>query len=316
MKILNLDQAKWITKLAVTKLANYLEENQIHHVVLGISGGLDSAVMAAIGLRSIKLLKTQGYECGYTFDFIGVESSPSDLKKARILAQELGFELNEYDYTEWYRQSPIRQAKHQSSPRLRVANGNLKCRIRLLHLYDRAQLFGGIVLDTDDLSELLMGFWTKHGDVGDVKVLQYLTKEEVRDLGEVLGVPAVILESAPGDGLGVTDTNQAKDQLKMDYLKTDYVMSCLIGCGLDYNGDMSQLSKPMIIAAINQIALEINEPVENLFHVARQSLRTAYKRKYGDDVAILLEDRHEMGLPELGELAFNEVYLQAINDSV
>ena len=231
MKILNLDQAKWITKLAVTKLANYLEENNIHHIVLGVSGGLDSAVMAALGLRAIQNLRSRGYECGYTFDFIGIESNRSDLKKARELSQELGFVLNEFDYTDWYRQSPIRQQVHSTSPRLRVANGNLKCRIRLLHLYDRAQLFGGIVLDTDDLSELLMGFWTKHGDVGDVKVLQYLTKEEVRDLGEVWGVTAEILESAPGDGLGVTDTNQAKDQLKMDYLKTDYVMSRLIGCG-------------------------------------------------------------------------------------
>ncbi|NCS68110.1 hypothetical protein GW777_07070 [Candidatus Peregrinibacteria bacterium] len=41
----------------------------------------------------------------------------------------------------------------------------------MLHLYDRAQLCGGIVLDTDDQSELLMGFWTKHGDVGDISQL-------------------------------------------------------------------------------------------------------------------------------------------------
>ncbi|KKT28603.1 MAG: NH(3)-dependent NAD(+) synthetase [Candidatus Collierbacteria bacterium GW2011_GWC2_44_18] len=315
MKILTLNQASLITKLAVTKLAQYLKKNGLHHIVLGISGGLDSAVMAAIGLRAIKLLKTQGYECGYTFDFIGIESNPNDLKKARILAQELGFELNEYDYTDWYRQSPIRQNEHHNSPRLRVANGNLKCRIRLLHLYDRAQLLGGIVLDTDDLSELLMGFWTKHGDVGDVKVIQYLTKEEVRDLGEILDIPAVILESAPGDGLGVTDTNQAKDQLKMDYLKTDYVMSRLIGSGLDYNGETSQLSSHFLVGVINQIASEIHEPTENVFHVARQSLKTAFKRKYGDDVAILLEDRKEMGLPELGYLSFNEIYLEAITRS-
>ena len=127
----------------------------------------------------------------------------------------------------------------------------------------------------------------------------------------MLEIPAIILKSAPGDGLGVTDTNQAKDQLKMDYLKTDYVMSRLVEEGLDYNGNISQLSEPHIVVVMDQIALEIHEPVENVIHVAKQSLKTAYKRKYGDDVAILLEDRTEMGLPVLGSEDFNRLYLEA-----
>jgi NAD+ synthase len=315
MRILTLNQASLITKLAVTKLADYIKKGNIKNLVLGISGGLDSAVMAAVGLRATHLLKSRGYECGYTFDFIGIESDPNDLKKARILAQELGFDLNEYGYTEWYRQSPIRQAKHKSSARLRVANGNLKCRIRLLHLYDRAQLTGGIVLDTDDLSEYLMGFWTKHGDVGDVKVIQLLTKEEVRDLGEVLEVPAVILESPPGDGLGVTDTNQAKDQLKMDYLKTDYTISRMMYYGLDINGDYNQKEFDYLYTEqIQIIAKEINEPVENVRHVVEQSLKTAFKR-VGDEAVILLPSRTEMHLPELGTFDFERLYLRAITES-
>lgn len=315
MKILTLDQATKIDHLAVTRLAEYINKYRIRHLVLGISGGLDSAVMAVIGLKAIRLLSDKGYACAPIYDFIGVESDPKDLKKARILASEEDFSLGIYNYTEWYRSSPIRQTAHSVLNNIRVANGNLKCRIRMLHLYDRAQLMNGIVLDTDDLSELLMGFWTKHGDVGDIKVIQQLTKEEVRDLGEFYHITRHILDSAPGDGLGVTDTNRASDQLGMSYLKTDFVMSYLVRMGLNYNGDPSQLENEHIKYYIAELAAAIDEPVEAVTHVAEQSLKTAFKRVYGDDVPSLLPSRFELGLPEVGSENFEEIYLAAIKKS-
>ena len=315
MKILNYRQARKIEDMAVTDLAKYIKTAGLKTIVLGISGGLDSAVMAILGLKTINKLQKEGYQCAHIYDFIGVESHSDDLKKARVLSHEFGFDLSEYDYTEWYRQSPIRLNSHTDQWKIRVANGNLKCRIRMLHLYDRAQLFGGIVLDTDDFSELLMGFWTRHGDEGDVKIIQYLTKDEVRDLGEYLGISKLILEAAPGDGLGVTDTNMAKDQLKMDYLKTDYIVSHLSQSGLNYNGDISLLQTQRCLRIIKEIAEEISESVENVTHVVKQALNTAFKRKYGDNVAILLSSRTKLGLPELGTPIFNKLYLEAIKKS-
>lgn len=316
MKILNPRQTRKITEMAVTEMAKYIKDAGIKTIVLGISGGLDSAVMAVLGLRTIDKLRADNYECSYIYDFLDIESQPDDLKKARVLAHECGFELGEHDYTDWYRQSPIRLSPHLELPKVRVAKGNLKCRIRMLHLYDRAQLYDGIVLDTDDLSELLMGFWTRHGDVGDIKVIQHLTKDEVRDLGEYLGITKLILGSAPGDGLGVTDTNLASDQLRMDYLKIDYIMSRLVHIGFDYNGSRLQLKINKYTLLMAEIAKEIKEPLENVLHVAGQSLRTAHKRKYGDDVANLLPNRSEMGLAKFGSGDFNSLYSFAIKKSL
>lgn len=314
MKILNPRRARSILNLATHSLAAYTKENNLKTLVLGISGGLDSAVMAVIALQAIERLRYTGYQANYIFDFIGVESQPDDLTKARFLAHEIGFELGEHDYTSWYQDSPIRAESHRQNPRIRVAAGNLKCRLRMLHLYDRAQLFDGVVLDTDDLSEKLMGFWTRHGDVGDVKVIQSLTKEEVRDLGELLGISRLILDADPGDGLGVTDTNRAKDQLKMDYLKTDFVISRLMSEGFKINGSLAQLTEKRFLFFINQISQEIQESSVDVLHVATQSLKTAFKRKYGDDVLNLLPERTNMGLPLLGSVNFNRQYLDAINN--
>lgn len=315
MKILTETQVTNFVTTAVGRLAYYIRKANIKNLVLGISGGRDSAIMLVIGLEAIKFLRRESYECGYIYDFIGVESDPNDLLKARLLAEEFDFKLNEYDYTDWYRQSPIRDASHLSLTKIRVANGNLKCRIRMLHLYDRAQLYNGIVLDTDDLSELLMGFWTRHGDVGDVKVLQFITKEELGDIGEFMRIPSLILDSAPGDGLGVTDTNKAKDQLKMDYLKSDYVLSRLIQNNFNYNGSFSQIEDEKYVQLMVVIATEIDEPIENVLHVVKQSLSTSFKRIHGDDVANLIPNRREIGFPEIGTTEFNEIYLKAIKSS-
>ena len=311
MKILTPKRAKKITGMAANELAKYLKRDGLRTIVLGISGGLDSAVMAAIGLDAIDQLKKEGYDCDYLYTFIDIESNPDDLRKARVLANELGFVLIEKDQTGWYQHYPNRIIGPQTHAE-RVHNANIKCRLRMIFLYSQAGDSKGIVLDTDDLSEHFMGFWTLHGDVGDVKVIQLLTKEEVRDLGEYLGITKLILDSAPGDGLGVTATNKASDQLGLDYLKIDYVMSRLIQKGFDINGAMSQLETESFLALFDQIADEISEPVEKILHVVRQSLRTSSKRKYGENVAVLLPKRTDLGLPNPGTDTFNRIYLKAI----
>lgn len=130
-----------------------------------------------------------------------------------------------------------------------------------------------------------------------------------------MDISKIILEAAPGDGLGVTDTNRAKDQLRMDYLKTDYIVSRLYQEGLNYNGDISLIKTQRCRKIIDLIAGEITESVENVTHVVRQTLGTAFKRKYGDDVINLLPQRGNMGLPNLGSENFRREYLAAINKS-
>jgi NH3-dependent NAD+ synthetase len=184
----------------------------------------------------------------------------------------------------------------------------------ILHMH-LAQLFGGVYLDTDDLSEWLMGFWTRHGDEGDIKTLQQLTKDEVYDLGAFMGIPASILNAPPGDGLKVTATSAATDQLGMNYMRCDYVMSRFVFAGFDLNGHKSQLNKRQVRKLIAEIAIEIDQPAEKVTGVIRQALNTAFKRKYGESVIELLPDREELGLPKFATAEFNARYLRAIKKS-
>lgn len=101
MKILNPRRARTILNLAVQSLVSYLKDNNLKTIVLGISGGLDSAVMAIIGLKAVEALLQDGHSTQYIYDYIGIESQPEDLQKARLLSHEAGFELGEYDYSEW-----------------------------------------------------------------------------------------------------------------------------------------------------------------------------------------------------------------------
>jgi len=170
----------------------------------------------------------------------------------------------------------------------------------MITLYHFAQLNGGVVLDTDDLSEEFMGFWTKHGDEGDIKVIQKLTKDEVYDLAEYLGVPSSILESPPGDGLGVTANNQASDQLGLPYTYIDYIISRFLQNGFDTEGSFEQLRCDKYRQLIDSVAKEISKPIEAVEKILYQSLKTGFKRRYGENVANLLPNRLEMGLPVIG----------------
>jgi NAD+ synthase len=312
MKVLNQKQCKKFVDLAIGRLAEYIRDAGIKGVTLGISGGIDSAVMGVIGLKTCEKLKSEGYDCGYKYIFLDCESDPGDYERAKELAKKFKFELNHMDLTDWFKASPLIEEIPKGHPRERFALGNIKCRLRMISLYHFDQIHGFIYLDTDDLSEELMGFWTLHGDVGRVKVMQHITKSEVYDVAEYLGVPEVILKNRPGDGLGVTAGNQAVDILQLDYIYIEYLMSRFISAGFDPNGFFDQLEEERFQKLAQKVAKEIDKPLEKVTHVLEHCLGTAFKRRYGDNVCHLLPDRKEFGFPEFGTKEFDKVYLKAI----
>lgn len=315
MKILTKTQCKKFVNLAVERLANYIRDSGLKGVTLGISGGIDSAVMAVVGLKTCEKLKSEGYDCSYKYVFLDCESDPGDYERAKALAKKFNFKLDHLDLTSWFKASPLINEIPEGHPRAKYALGNIKCRLRMISFYHFDQIHSYIYLDTDDLSEELMGFWTIHGDVGMVKVIQHITKTEVYDVAEYLGVPETILRNKPGDGLGITAGNQAVDILGLDYIYIEYVISRFVGNGLDPNGWSDQLESEKFIKLTEKVAQEIGQPVEKVDHILRHCLGTAFKRRYGDNVCHLLPDRKEFGFPEFGTKEFDKVYLKAIRRS-
>ncbi|MBI3577671.1 NAD(+) synthase [Candidatus Gottesmanbacteria bacterium] len=312
MNILNKTDCEKFLDLAVKRTAKYLKDNNLNGITTGISGGIDSAVTAIIGLKALELLKKLGYKATYTYLFLDCDSDPYDLKKAEALAAKFKFDVEYVDLNDWYKSSPLLKRIPPGHSREKIAQGNIKARLRMITLYHTAQIHGYIYLDTDDISEEWMGFWTKHGDEGDLKILQHVTKTELYDIGEYLGIPKIILDSKPGDGLKVTPGSLAQHQLGLDYVYIEYIMSRFIGKGFDYDGPMKQLNSKKYQKLMTDVAKEMKRSREEVTNILMQSLKTAYKRKYGDNVCHLLPRRSEFGFLEVGTEKFNKKYLEAI----
>lgn len=199
-------------------LLDYLRASNLKMYVMGLSGGIDSSFLAALlHHRGIPYL---GF-C-LPIDTNTPEETRRGLDVARAYASVgQGTSYDHFqDFTLLYRQisSTFASVCPHSSP---VAEGNLKARTRMLFLYHMAQLHGGCVLSTDQLDELLTGFWTLHGDVGDVSPIQLVPKSVEYELARMLCArlddPAPLqaaIEAVPTDGLGISRSDL--DQLEVE----------------------------------------------------------------------------------------------------
>ncbi|MGE5528462.1 MAG: NAD(+) synthase [Patescibacteria group bacterium] len=172
-------------------------------VVFGMSGGLDSAVVAGLCRRCFAD-RARGL-------FLDCESDPADLADAEAAAEAVGLPLLRLDLTQVYR-GLLQAAFGPDAWALpRVVTANVKSRLRMVTLYAWANKLNYLVVGTGNLDELTVGYFTKYGDSGvDLLPLGALTKGRVRELGRALGLPARVLDKPPSAGLwpGQTDERE------------------------------------------------------------------------------------------------------------
>ena len=214
----------------VGELIDYRTLYKLSDVVIGISGGIDSALTAA-------LFKEAGWNV--TGVLMPIHQNPEETERGKELCDTLGIDHIIRDLTPLYENAMENMADDHLAIgsddfHSKARRGNVRARLRMITLYDLASAKGGIVGSTDNFSELAAGFWTLHGDVGDVAPIQSLTKSwEVPALAELLGVPQSIVEAVPTDGLGIA--NGDEDQFGFSYLEFDIALLGLIGGGIDLN---------------------------------------------------------------------------------
>ena len=200
-------KASWSLLTALgDSLEQYLHQSGRAMYVLGLSGGIDSSFLAALlHSRSIPFL-------GFCLPLPGISEEESrravQVAKTYICLPSAIVHSPVQDFSALYTEISQNFAAivPASSP---VAEGNLKARLRMMFLYHCAQVYGGCVLGTDQLDELLTGFWTLHGDVGDVSPIQLFPKSTEYELARLLCAqlanPAPLqaaIEAVPSDGLG------------------------------------------------------------------------------------------------------------------
>lgn len=215
-----------ITELAeslIDSLADYRTQYQVNNVFVGMSGGIDSAVTAALFMRA-------GYRVYGVV--MPIQQNPEETARGLEACEALGLTTIHCELTDEY--LDILARKTQTDPGISVhehksavRRGNIRARLRMINLYDLASKHGGLVASTDNFSELAAGFWTLHGDVGDVAPIQSLSKSwEVPALAEHLGVPQSIIDAVPTDGLGIA--NGDEDQFGFSYLEFDIALFSLL----------------------------------------------------------------------------------------
>ncbi len=178
--------------------------------VVGLSGGIDSATVAALAKRA---LGDEVYGV-----IMPCESDPADAEDARVAAEALGVSYRVVDLGPAFQVLREQLALPPNMPRLAIAN--LKPRLRMITLYAEAAWRNALVLGTGNRSELEIGYFTKYGDGGvDLLPIGGFLKHEVRALARELGVPARIVDRQPSAGLWEGQTDES--EMGMTYQELD-----------------------------------------------------------------------------------------------
>ena len=202
--------AKKVKAQCVAWIRQFFQENGPGcNAVIGISGGKDSSVAAALCVealgkdRVIGVLMPQGVQ--------------HDIDMAYMLVEHLGikhYEINIQDAVEGLLKNLPREMEVTAQTRQ-----NIPPRVRMTTLYAISQSHNGRVVNTCNLSEDWVGYSTRYGDAaGDFSPMANMTVAEVKELGHLLGLPAVLVEKTPIDGLcGKTD----EENLGFTYAELD-----------------------------------------------------------------------------------------------
>lgn len=215
-----------------SELQKYVEDNKIKSLVLGISGGIDSALCAALARPVCDELGIPLIGRSITIE----SNKKEEIDRAKMVGEKFCHNFREINLSYLYNtfqesfddQEDFEDNFHEKidNDKLKIIQGNVKARLRMIYLYDIAGATDGMVLSTDNYTEFLLGFWTLHGDVGDFGMVQNLWKTEVynmadwicdNELGEDERSLALKLciDANATDGLGVSQTDL--DQILPDW---------------------------------------------------------------------------------------------------
>ncbi|MFA5102864.1 MAG: NAD+ synthase [Candidatus Thermoplasmatota archaeon] len=242
---------KEVTTVLKEFIKTYVDSAGCSSVVLGLSGGVDSAVCAllckdALGVRNVHCM------------FLPDQATPSlDRKHLKLFVDTVHVPCTEIDITSFVE---LFSAAFQQKKRLTLAN--IKPRVRMTLLYKYANELGGLVCGTSNKSEILIGYFTKYGDGGvDLQPLGDLYKTQIYQLARYLNIPAPIIRKPPTAGLWVGQTDEK--EIRMSYQTLDCILF-----GLEQKLDVGEIQKAS------------NASKEQIERIRMMRLSSQHKRRF------------------------------------
>lgn len=235
-------------------IRDYIKKSKTKGVVIGLSGGIDSSVVAALCARAIGGNEVLG--------LLLPEKETrrnEDIDHANLVAKKFGIRTEIADIT------PAVEAFYESIPAFdpfdKLCKANVKARTRMIYVYYYANKRNLLVCGSSDKSETMMGYFTKWGDVAaDIYPIMDLYKTQVRKLASHLGIPRKVVEKTSTPALWPGQL--AEKELGMKYEHLDLILY-----GLEH------FMKP------DEIALQLRENEDAISRVKRRWLAAEHKRR-------------------------------------
>ena len=240
----------------VNFIRDIFKESGVSGVVLGLSGGVDSSLAATLCVQALGAEKVLGVLMPTYF------TPEEDVKDAYSLAEMLGIETLRVNISGIVDSFSKAIGARKSDPKMKMSFANLRARIRMITLYFFANARGMLVAGTSDLSELLIGFFTKYGDgAADFLPIAHLYKTQVREISRHLGIPSRIASKPSSPQL--YPGHRLLDEVPIDYEELDPVLLGLFKYGLTPEEVSRETSVPL------NIILDVKSRFENSRHKRR-----------------------------------------------
>ena len=200
----------------VEKLCDWIEgkvtKAKAEGVVFGLSGGLDSAVVAALNIRI--------FPQNTLAIIIPCHSLEADINDALDLINKFNIQYKIIDLSKVYDSFIHLLNDKEKKKNIKLAEANIKPRLRMTTLYYFANKLNYLVVGTGNKSETMIGYFTKYGDGGaDILPLGNLLKNQIKELAEYLGIPKKIINKPPSAGLWEGQTDE--EEIGISYNQLD-----------------------------------------------------------------------------------------------
>lgn len=228
-------------------IQNVFKYKGFEHAIVGVSGGIDSAVVTALCVKALGSDKIHGFLLPY--------GTQKDIEHSISVCNEFGVKYEEKNIKSMVDAFPEDVTKDGVYVDT-VRRGNVMARVRMIILYDASARYKGLVVGTSNKTELMLGYFTLYGDGAcALEPIGHLYKTEVKEMAKILGVPKAVVSKHPSAGLWDGQTDEG--ELGLTYATMDRILAKFeeLGGDLDLNARFQVVTK---------IAKECSLPIDEV----------------------------------------------------